>query len=568
MFINRFFTILSSFLIFFLFFWFFMPTLNYGYYGLPIGLMLAVTPIFLYEAKKEFKKNKFWFGLASILIFGGILYGIWAIFVTVPMFHAEEYRQLIGQVDDTGDFAKDIAAIDVEKIRIVDEQVAYRVGDKVLGAQPALGSQVNIGDFAIQKVGNELFWVAPLLHSGFFKWLNNSKGTPGYVMVSAVNERDVRFVQEINQKPVFIKYQTGAYGFDKLQRHLYLNGYSTKGITDFTFEVDDELNPYWVVTIFEKKIGFAGEDAVGVVVVNAQTGAINEYSVENAPKWVDRIQPENFVSEQLDDWGEYVKGFFNISNEGKLETADDMSLVYGGDDKSYWYTGLTSVGADEGTVGFILTDTRTKKAKWYKQVGATEYAAQTSAMGKVQEKGYNASAPITYNINNTATYVMSLKDQAGLIKMIAMVAVSDYTIVGVGNDLQEAMRAYRSALNASGNSVTTSSNAQRYTIRSRISRFSSDVNNGNTYYYLMLENYPHKVFIGTSAVSPELTLSAIGDYVNVFYEDGGNQMVDMVSYDNENINPEKNEGKKEIEAFQEEVDAAKKMEEVKNKKGK
>jgi hypothetical protein len=45
-------------------------------------------------------------------------------------------------------------------------------------------------------------------------------------------------------------------------------------------------------------------------------------------------------------------------------------------------------------------------------------------------------------------------------------------------------------------------------------------------------------------------------------------MVDMVSYDNENINPEKNEGKKEIEAFQEEVDAAKKMEEVKNKKGK
>ncbi|GAB4334702.1 MAG: hypothetical protein OHK0038_12100 [Flammeovirgaceae bacterium] len=530
--------------------------------------MLAAIPVFLYESSKNFKKNKFWFWLSSFIIFGNILYGLWAIIVTAPMFHAEKYRQLIGQVDDTGDFAQDIAAIDVEKIRIVDEQVAYRVGDKVLGAQPALGSQVNIGEFAIQKVGNDLFWVAPLLHSGFFKWMNNTKGTPGYVMVSAVNERDVRFIQEINQKPIFIKYQTGAYGFDKLQRHLYLNGYMTKGITDFTFEIDDELNPYWVVTVFEKTIGFAGEDATGVVIVNAQTGEIKEYNIDNAPKWVDRIQPEEFVSEQLDDWGEYVNGFFNISNEGKLETADEMSLVYGGDDKSYWYTGLTSVGADEGTVGFILTDTRTKKAKWYKQVGATEYAAQTSAMGKVQEKGYIASSPITYNINNTPTYVMSLKDQAGLIKMIAMVAVSDYTIVGVGNDLQEAIRAYRSALNASGNSVTSSSNAQRYAIKSRISRFSTDVNNGNTYYYLMLENYPHKIFVGTSVVSPELTLSSIGDYVNVFYEDGENQMVDMVSFDNENINPEKNEGKKEIEAFQEEVDATKKMEELQNKKNK
>jgi hypothetical protein len=40
----------------------------------------------------------------------------------------------------------------------------------------------------------------------------------------------------------------------------------------------------------------------------------------------------------------------------------------------------------------------------FKQGGATEFAAQSSAQGKVQEKGYKASLPIPYNINNLLTF--------------------------------------------------------------------------------------------------------------------------------------------------------------------
>ncbi|MDC1105233.1 hypothetical protein OAT16_00910 [Prolixibacteraceae bacterium] len=72
-----------------------------------------------------------------------------------------------------------------------------------------------------------------------------------------------------------------------------------------------------------------------------------------------------------------------MSNQGKLQTTDGISLVYGNDGKSYWYSGLTSVGADEGTVGFVMVNTRTKETVWYRQVGATEQAAMQSAMGKV-----------------------------------------------------------------------------------------------------------------------------------------------------------------------------------------
>jgi hypothetical protein len=40
------------------------------------------------------------------------------------------------------------------------------------------------------------------------------------------------------------------------------------GLTDFSFEIDDQGMP-WVVTKYEKRIGFSGNEAVGVVLVNA-----------------------------------------------------------------------------------------------------------------------------------------------------------------------------------------------------------------------------------------------------------------------------------------------------------
>jgi hypothetical protein len=44
---------------------------------------------------------------------------------------------------------------------------------------------------------------------------------------------------------------------------LYTSGYAFVGLADFSFEIDDE-ETIWVVTKYEKKIGFSGNDAVGI----------------------------------------------------------------------------------------------------------------------------------------------------------------------------------------------------------------------------------------------------------------------------------------------------------------
>jgi hypothetical protein len=521
-----------------------MPTVNYGFTGFAIMLIILIgiwillnNPFSITQSQNNTPSLKI--GKPGKVSF--VLLAILVIYITVvpfltswALFRTDEYRNLIGKVETESNLSSHMLPISIEKIRVVDQSLAQLLGDKVLGSQSALGSQVTLGAFNIQKVNNDLYWVAPLLHSGFFKWQKNMQGTNGYVMVNACNERDVKLVQEINGKKVYIKYQSEAYFFDNLERYLYFHGYWNVGLTDYSFEIDDSGIPYWVVTKFKKTIGFAGDDAKGVVIVNAQTGEIKEYSIENTPAWVDRIQPGEFIETQLNDWGNYVKGYWNFSNEGKLKITEQVSMVYGDDKNAYWYTGLTSVGADESTVGFVLVNTRTKKAVWYKQSGATENAAQNSAKGKVQEKGFSASMPIPYNINNIPTYVMTLKDNGGLVKMYAMVAIEDYTIVGVGNTLQEALMAFKNAFNQSGNKINTKSKTEKNLIKSIITRINGDVKNGNTYYYFMLKNFP-KVFIGSSQISNDFPLTNLGDSVYITFDNDNQGVIDISTFKNKNI---------------------------------
>jgi hypothetical protein len=521
-----------------LLFYAWMPVLQFGYNQIgSIFLILSVLAYILFTSFKiENQGNKisilkspkwilFMFIASLLYVF------VFPFFMSSPIFHANRYKQLIGTVKTGKKISDHIQPISLNEVRIVDEELAHLVGEKVLGSQPALGSQVELGEFCIQKVNNQLMWVAPLEHSGFFKWFRNREGSPGYVTVSVNNERDVKLVQNLQNKPLKIKYQNEAFFFDNLRRHVYFGGFATEGLTDFSFEIDDTGKPHWVITSYKKAVGFAGREATGVIVVDAQNGQTQKYALDKIPSWVDRVQPSDFIQDQLNDWGEYVNGYWNFANTNKLETTEDMILVYGKDNKSYWYTGLTSVGKDESTVGFVLVDTRTKEATFYKQSGATERAAQHSAEGKVQEKGYTATTPIPYNINNIPTYVMTLKDNGGLVKMYAMVGINDYTVVGVGNTLRETLSSFKNTYNMTGNRLTANAPTVKKELTSSILRIQNDVKNGNSFYYFTLKDSP-KVFVGSSTISAQLPLSQAGDQVKISYDEDLEKVVDVSTFEN------------------------------------
>ncbi|CEQ16838.1 hypothetical protein [Paraclostridium sordellii] len=511
--------------------------------GVIFFVVAGVLDMMLDRGEKTSRAAKTNFTIAMALI----AYIIVIPFITSsPIIHSKAYRNLLGDVKESN-FAKDVSPVSVNDIRLVDEEMAMKLGDKKIGEVPAIGSVSKLGKFHIQNIDGELYWVAPLVHRDIIKWVTNMSGTSGYVMVSASNPQDVRLVQEVDGKPIKIVYQPDAYLHQDLRRHMYLKGYVNVGMTDFTLEIDDKGKPYWIVTLYENSVGYEGKNAIGIATVDTQSGEVKSYDIKDAPKWIDRIQPQEFVTEQINDWGTYINGFLNsvISEKGVLVATEGTSLVYGEDGKSYWYTGITSAGADDSTIGFMLVDTRTKEAKLYKQPGATETAAMVSATGKVQEKNYDATFPVMYNILGKPTYVMSLKDKAGLVKMVAFVSVEDFNIVGIGDTKEEALRSYREQLKSKGNNVQVENDNTKVVKTGTVKRISSDVIDGNTSYYFTLEGINDSIFIVSSKVSHEVPLTKEGDSIKISYDKEHKGNIDILEFDNISMNQKEEQVQKE-----------------------
>lgn len=444
--------------------------------------------------------------------------------LSMPLFNYKAYRDQLG-TPVVSEFNETVQPLALNQLPIVDKSLARELADKKVGENPGLGSQVVLGIPVIQKVNDKLVWVVPLEHSGFFKWLKNMDGSAGYIVVSASDVSDVTLVTDHK-----IKYQANAYILDDLNRHVRLFGGGLfKGLTDYSFELDDDGVPYWVISTYQNRWLFNLPEATGVLTVNATTGETTHYTIDTLPEWVDRVQPEGFVMQQIQNQGTYVHGIFNFSNQDKFRPSQGDIIIYNGA-RCYLFTGLTSVGSDESAIGFILVDMVTKESNIYQMSGATEMAAQSSAEGKVQQFGYRASFPMIINLDGQATYFMTLKDNAGLIKQYAFVSVSNYTNVGTGETIDSALRNYRQVQGTVNSNI--SEGQATSTIKGTVLRISSETLENTITYKLILEEQKDHIFTVSYELSNELSLTQPGDRVSMDYMEDSSGVCAAFSFDN------------------------------------
>ncbi len=464
-------------------------------------------------------------GFKQLVTILAILWGVYFIanMASSPIFNSKAYRDQLGASTVT-EFSSDVQALDLSQVPIVDQALAKSLADKKLGENPGVGSQVNLGTPVIQQVNGELVWVVPLQHSGFFKWLKNIDGSAGYITVSATNQQDIEFVT------ADIKYQPNSYFFDDITRYLRtIKGYFFTGMTDYSFEINDEGVPHWIITTYKNNWLFALPEADGIIVLNATTGEVADYGLDNIPDWVDRVQPQQFIRTQINNQGEYIHGIFNFSNQDKFQTSTGEIIIYN-EGRCYLFTGLTSVGSDESAIGFIMVDMVTKESKIYQMSGATEYAAKLSAEGKVQQFGYYSSFPIIINHDGIATYFMTLKDNSGLIKQYAFVSVSDITSVGVGENISSALRDYNIALGTSNSFVQPT--GEEKTATGNIIRISSEYYLDVLSYKFIIDTIPNKIFSANSEISDELAITIVEDKVEITYYDSESGVISVSKFDN------------------------------------
>ena len=230
------------------------------------------------------------------------------------------------------------------------------------------------------------------------------------------------------------------------------------------------------------------------------------------------------IIEQYDYYGLYQKGFINsiIGQKNVTVTTDGYNYIAMGDDV-YVYTGITSVGGDESNIGFILSNARTGEYKFYQVIGAEEYSAMGAAEGEVQEKGYIASFPSLINVSNHATYIMVLKNDAGIVELYALVNVENYSIVATGTTQADAMSAYKKLLRQNNLEIGDSSTSVEITVENVRIAMVSDV---ATVYITATDG---KVYKGYLEADEALILVRVGDRIKINFIPGDIENINIIS---------------------------------------
>lgn len=517
--IKHFIVILFTILFSGILYYFMLPPINPSSFAFWIYLVLIIGFYTLIAACSNLKIEN------NILItktprqndkFKYIWYGFIVIFLAIsfvniinsPIFSAKSYYNRIF-VNETGVFENDVPLVDTSKLPLLDKDSSSKLGDRVMGQMTDLVSQFTVSDLYTQiNYNDEITRVTPLEYANVIKYFTNHKsGVPGYIKVNSVTGKT-----ELVRLDQGMKYMPSAILNENLYRKLRFS-YLTEIFGEASFEIDNEGNPYWIVpTLKYTGVGLKKEVS-GVIILDPKTGSSKKYNVGEIPSWVDHVYPSDLIIEELDDWGTYKNGFINsiFGQKGVVNTTDGYNYTVMNDDV-YLYTGITSVASDESNIGFILCNLRTKETFFYSVSGAEEYSAMESAKGQVQQMNYDSTFPLLINLNNKPTYLLSLKDKAGLVKMYALVDVADYQKVVVTDSSEGIEKAIKNYL---GNSVIGTNEKNADIIINKINEVTID---GNTYYYLIdFDNNKYKASIKIN--SNVLPFLEVNSKINITYID-------------------------------------------------
>ena len=530
-----------------------IPALNfkspdfYTFFILLIAVFTGSFYLFIGAGKKVERKEYFKKRSIVPIIMIAVLVVVMVVgwLVGSTFFRAKSYSNLVTVQES--DFSEDFKDIKYDEVPRLDATTSKVLADQQLGSLSEYKSQ-----YVVSSVSTQINYqgtpvrVAYLEYADVFKWFNNTKnGLPAYMLIDLVSQK-VTAVNCIEKFGEGIKYSPTELFNEKLVRHLRFQ-FPTAILDTPNFEINDDGYPYWITPVLDKTIGlFGGTDVKGAIITDAITGESNYYNIEtirtdSTLNWIDVVYNQNLLVEQYNYHGKLSNGFWNsIIFQNDVNVASQGNGVIAMDDDVWVYTGVTSSEADASNFGFILCNQRTKELRYYQKGGAMESSAQESAADAVQNYGYRAIFPILLDIEGQPTYFMSLYGDSYTVKGYALVNLDDKTIVGTGlldteksdvNALNAAVENYIAALKDK-NKVDVNANADDYkvtddntsvtdtvnddvkTVTGVVTDVKTAVNNGNTVYYLQIENKYY--YISVNECMNVLLVSA-GDTVTVTY---------------------------------------------------
>ena len=478
--------------------WSSMPSMAYPLLGAMVVLVILFT-----TGSALINRSAMAIGVPVALV---VIFALYALFSSSPIFHGQAYAAMIGKMSDDKSikhWSKDIAPIDPKHIRLVPEETAIALAKTSLnqnatnGSQASVGSQfdIDVEHITLQKVKDRLLYIIPLDYRGLGAYFNTA-GIPGFIIVDAENPQ---------AKPVFVekqlmKFSPESFFSHNLERHLYTNGYYNKVLTDYSFELDDSLKPYWVVSVCDPTIGYSGEKVLGVAIIDPLTGVINFKKTSEVPEWVDRVYPAETIKTYLGDWGDYALGWWNsVWAHLNQKATEDITLNYGADGRCYYVTPMTSSNAaDASMTDLIYTDTKTGVSTRYIVAGTTEDNLLAAVTTKLAYQHLEGVRVIYENVYGRMTAIISVLGSDGSYRGVAFVDVTNKSIMAYDAVPLNALRAYQSLLSQSGGQIATDNASDMKTITAIISRLNYEQTQNGLQLDIYIDTIPHAFYVNCS----------------------------------------------------------------------
>lgn len=374
-----------------------------------------------------------------------------------------------------------------------------------------------------QTINGQYVYVATVEFNGFFKWLKN-RSVPGYFMISAT---------DVNAQPKFVKeplkYSPSVYLNDDAARKIYAAAPTYASTGRMNLEIDDNGTPYYVQTLY-REYGVSGRmkfNEFKTAVLNAQTGDVNVYDAQKAPKFIDAPITSAAANQMNEFYGRYQKGWWNqtafgakrdvkVPTDNGVYAAGQITPLIDSKGNLVYFTDFTSGNNDQDSaLGYSLVDAKTGQLTYYRDTrsGLMDSDGAISIADKIYpEKKWQAKMPILYNIDGTPTWVISLLDSKGIFKKYVYINAIDNDIVIDGDNAQEALDDYRNDLAESKSNNRSTDTKLAKSISGKVSRVAL-VNDGKTTIVnFMLENQA-TVFRIDADSAPTTVFLKVGDNV-------------------------------------------------------
>ncbi len=397
--------------------------------------------------------------------------------------------------------------------------IAVPQGVALATAQNAIGSYgtgYQITRMDIERWHGQLYWIGALdFRPGFFRWMSE-KTAPGYIMVSA---------QNYNVAPRVVagyhfRYTPNAYFGHNLYRHVQ-TAYPQYQLGSADLEITPRMQPYWVVSAYEKRwIGLVPQ-SVGAILVNPQTGVMRFVSGGRAPGWVTEINGSTYASLIARSYGNDLHGFFNtvFAHIGQFQPANVPEGVMGPGGQLYWYIALTSHSkSDQSALGFLMMNSRTGTMALYHLNGIQNPRAIVSRVnGSTNNPNIHADTPTFYNLDGSYAYIAPVVNNANKLEEYAVLDPTNASPPIVGSTLAGVLSGWQQYLaNNGGNYQVTGGTVKYRTLSSVVARIAFNPAATAAEWLMTLKNHS-AVFAVSAQTDPTAALIRPGDQITITY---------------------------------------------------